>query len=188
MCQLHDITIAFLNPMLDWDLTGNPFRTQFPNEVSSIRQGLYASIYENPTPYPIYDRNGPGKIIVKANSATLKYGKFENGIAERHKQNHVHMHRRDRRGTEVEAGICRGCLRSFFVLDLSGCDSKAPRRFETTHWNQPLRAYLAAHNYADHSQPGRSESRYLARVPSTAELKKLLSDLSNRICAAAGKR
>jgi hypothetical protein len=200
MATFHDLTTEFKKATIDWTLSGVAFRSQFSKQVMGMRLGLYATIYANSSPMAIHDRNTKtkscGKMIVKPNGNTLKYGKFQGGVAERHKQNHDHLHR-CRGGRAVEqAHVCRDSLRLFLVLDLTNVQPppgsrgvNAARYFETAHWNQPTRAYLEREGHADLTQARRSESRYIVgALPTKARLMNLLSDLGDGIGAAASSR
>ncbi|WP_437753653.1 hypothetical protein [Sorangium sp. So ce1389] len=191
MALIHDLTDEFKAPGLDWSAPGRSFLSQFSEAVRALRLGLYASLYANPSPNPVFDRNGPGKLFMEGNGNTFKYGKFEGGVAERHKLNHVHLHRRLADGKE-EPGIFSNTLTLLLVLDLSkvdlGPDAKALRAFET-YWNRGIRAFLQRYGFADRRQDGRSESRYLIGVPPTkSQLLPVLSELGEQICAAVEKR
>ena len=185
--DIYDLTEEFKSPTIAWDARGRAFRSQFPETVSGLRRGLYASTYANPSPLRIYDRNGPGKVFALEHGNTFKYGKFEGGVAERHQLNHVHLHRRPA-GPAEEAGIFRDSLQLLLVLDLSdvdvGAEKSAPKAFEA-YWNRSIRAFLEAHGFADGTQDGRSESRYLARIPTKSQLMPLLRGLCDQILAAA---
>lgn len=187
---IYDLTDDFKSPVIDWDAPGPAFRAQFTKTVRGLRRGLYASIYANPSTHPIFDRNWPGKIFALGYGNTLKYGKFEDGVAERHKQNHVHLHRRPI-GRDEEVGIFRDSLQLLLILDLSrvdvGPEASAPKVFET-YWNRRIRAFLEQNGFVDGTQHRRSESRYLTGIPPTkVELMPVLSDLRDRICAASKK-
>jgi len=189
MLTLHDLTEEFTSARIDWGLGGKTFRAQFSATASALRTGLYASIYENDSSHAIYDRNGAGRLLVPKNARTFKYGKFENGVAERHKDNHRHLHRRDAEGIEVETDIFASCLRLLLVLDLSpleiGSDVSVAEVFEP-YWNGCIRAFLEERGHLDRGQRDRGESRYLLDAgPSKAALSPLLERLAARIEAAA---
>jgi hypothetical protein len=189
MLDLHDLTEEFTSARLDWRLGGKTFHAQFSPTASALRTGLYASIYENDSSHAIYDRNGTGRLLVPKNARTFKYGKFEDGVATRHKDNHRHLHRRDAEGIEVEAGIFASCLRLLLVLDLSPLDFgpyvSAAEVFEP-YWNGHVRAFLEERGHLDRGQRDRGESRYLRDAgPSKEALWPLLERLAARIEAAA---
>jgi hypothetical protein len=189
LTQIHDLTEEFKLHHIAWGSSGEAFRSQFSKQVRALQLGLYASVYANPSPHPIFDRNGPGKMFAKAEGNTLKYGKFEGGVAERHNINHVHLHRRSQ-GRELESGIFRDSLQLLLVLDLSNVRpipaANAPKVFES-YWNRSIRAFLERDGFTDGKQDGRSESRFLVGTPPTkAQLMPLLSELGDRIRAAAG--
>src|SRR5271155_2404180 len=104
MIEIHDLTDDFKAPGIAWGTSGQPFLAQFSDRVRALRLGLYAATYANTSPFPILDRNGDGKKIVLGKGHTLKYGKFEGGVALRQKENHRHLHRVRGDGRE-EVGI-----------------------------------------------------------------------------------
>lgn len=189
VASIYDLTDDFKHPGIAWDMPGRAFRSQFADAVQALRVGLYVSLYANPSTHPIYDRNGPGKILVNNKGHTLKYGKCEQGIADRHRINHRHFHRRPPARAK-ETGIFRESLQLLLALDLSSVDLRGIKlRVYETYWNRCIRAFLERESFADPAQDRRSESRYLVGSPPTKKaLMAVVSGLRDDICAAAKVR
>ncbi len=176
---LKDLTKHFKNPNINWRLRGQAFAQQFPVEVQQVHFGLYAHLDTNESPLPIYDRNGPGKVIVLAETTALKVGKFVGGLAARMLQNYDHFHRRPL-GTPAEEGIFPDVLRCLLVLDLSHRPKESIRGLETA-WKQEIRALLLEQNRVHAKHRGRAESINLAGNLSCAELAATLGPVADEL-------
>ena len=97
----------------------------FANSITGcllgIRVGLYVLYFEN-MGKAVYDKNrswssgGKGKMVIAADGASLKPGKFEGGFIRRRHQDADHMHRQ--RG-DIFGKTFRECLKLAYVLDLT---------------------------------------------------------------------
>lgn len=76
---LADVTRCFEDASVDWALRGRAFASQFDGRVNAVR-GVYAHLDMNSSELPIYDKNGPGKVIVLGSAMALKFGKFVGGL------------------------------------------------------------------------------------------------------------
>lgn len=157
------------------------FYAQFNPGTVAIRWGIYVSLYENPSPLAVHDRNGPGgttgKVIVRPNGRTLKYGSFENGVVQRHQQNCDHLHRVRPDDTQ-EPDICCDCLRLFLVLDMTQVFRVDAVKKTETVWKRRIHKWLADGGFDDPTQTGRSESRHLrGPQPTRDEIDLFLTDL-----------
>jgi hypothetical protein len=92
MPKVDEATIWFKSPAVDWTLRGRAFASQFEGRVEAVR-GVYAHIDTNSSRFPIYDKNGQGKVIVFGSTTALKFGKFLGGVPGRMLQNYGHFHR-----------------------------------------------------------------------------------------------
>ena len=134
---LADVTRCFKDGGVDWALRGRAFKSQFNGRVDPVR-GVYAHLDVNYSELPIYDKNGPGKVIVFGSAMALKFGKFVGGLSERMLQNNDHFHRRRPDGSREES-IFASVLTCLFVLDLSHHLHDEIRPIETL-WNRGIRA------------------------------------------------
>ena len=60
---LKNVTRWFKDAGVDWTLRGRAFARQFESHVDAER-GVYAHLDMNSSELPIFDKNGPGKVIV----------------------------------------------------------------------------------------------------------------------------
>jgi hypothetical protein len=175
---LNDVTRWFKSPAVDWTLRGHAFASQFEGRVEAVR-GVYAYIDTNSSRLPIYDKNGPGKVIVFGSTTALKFGKFLGGVPGRMLQNYDHFHRRRADGT-WEDGIFPRVLTCLFVLDLTHRVADTIRSLET-EWNRSIRAELRNRALIHPEHRGRAETVNLARPISSAELLALIQPIAARI-------
>lgn len=188
MTPIVDATDELKSPRVSWQIRGDGFSRQFSEAIRRIRLGVYASVHVNDSTEPIWDRNkgGKGKIIVRAKSVCLKYGKFETGLAARNLDNYRHFHRRLADGGE-EAGIFPSVLHLLLVLDLTNVDAGGPNAaavFEQ-YWNRRIELFLRSNELLHNVQIKGCESRHLTRMIKKGELQPVLEEVSDRVHTAA---
>lgn len=176
--NLTNVTRWFKSPTVDWMLRGQAFDRQFDGHVNAVR-GVYAHLDTNSSKLPIYDKNGPGKVIILGSTTALKVGKFLGGVPGRMLQNFDHFHRRRPDGTREE-GIFPHVLTCLLVLDLSHRRQDAIRSIEA-EWNRSIKAELRAQGLVHPNHHGRAESINLARSMSTSELLTLVNPIAERL-------
>jgi hypothetical protein len=175
---LADVTRWFKDASVDWALRGRTFTSQFDGRVDAVR-GVYAHLDMNSSELPIYDKNGPGKVIVLGSAMALKFGKFVGGLPGRMLQNYDHFHRRRPDGSREE-GIFSSMLTCLFVLDLGHRLHDDIRPIET-QWNRGIRAELRRRGLIHPEHRGRAESVNLARAISCSELREIIEPIAARI-------
>lgn len=180
---LTDLTRCFTSARVDWTLTGQAFVAQF-KEHARVARGVYAHLDTNASELPIYDDNGPGKVIILRQATALKFGKFEDPLPGRMRENYRHFHRRPEEGPP-ETGIFPEVLACLIVLDLSHRPREAIRGIET-QWNRSIRAALEAQGLVHPEHRGRSESINLRRALTREELLAILRPIANRVDPPAG--
>jgi hypothetical protein len=120
--MLHDLTDVLLNPRIKWDRSVTELAQHFEPAVSAIDRGLYIQYFENRHHLHVYDKNrnfatgGSGALVINANGASLKPGKFQHGFLRRRRQDADHLHRE--RG-EAIGDTYRHCLKFALALDLT---------------------------------------------------------------------
>jgi hypothetical protein len=182
MARLKDVTRCFKSAKVDWNLRGHAFSKQFKEHAQIVR-GVYAHLDTNSSTLPIFDQNGPGKVIVLPSTTALKFGKFVGGLPTRMLQNYDHFHRRPGDGPWEER-IFPDVLSCLVVLDLSHHPRESIRSIET-EWNRSIRAALKAADLVHAVHRGRSESINLRRQISSPELLAILRPIANRIVSEA---
>jgi len=175
---LEDMTRCFKDPALNWGLRGHAFKSQFDRRGGAVR-GVYAHLDMNSSELPIYDKNGPGKVIVLGSTMALKSGKFTGGLPGRMLQNYDHFHRRRPDGSS-DLGIFPSVLTCLFVLDLGHRLHDEIRPIET-QWNRGIRAELRRRGLIHSEHRGRAESVNLARVISCSELREIIDPIAARL-------
>jgi len=121
--SLHDLTTTFAATNIDWSGTRKDVAQRFRPALREMRRGLYVQYLENHGTAPVYDKNrewskgGAGRLVIHADGASLKPGKFKIGLITRRYQDAEHLHRA--RG-EVYGATYADCLRLVLVLDMSG--------------------------------------------------------------------
>jgi hypothetical protein len=175
---LIDATRWFKDPAMDWSLRGQAFVRQFEGRVDSMR-GVYAHLDMNASDLPIYDKNGPGKLLVLGSTMAIKFGKYVGGLSGRMLQNHDHLHRRRADGS-LEDGIFANVLTCLLVLDLSQRRHEEIRPLETM-WNRAIRAELRTRGLVHREHRGRAETVNLARAISSDELLGIVEPIARRV-------
>lgn len=165
-------------------------RDGLPQEARGISTGLYLLLVHNSEDEPVRDSNPGRKIVVPPKAATLKPGKFQNGLIARQRENYRHAHRKC--GSGVQRGIYPELLQRLLVLDLGAVakemDSSgrtSPARSKPS-WKGYLRTletclqrrvrHFLKPLYCDPHQSNRSEARWLrpGAVISDGDLRALM--------------
>lgn len=145
-----------------------------PKTYEALEQGVYLMLVYNDSEYDVFDRNGKGKLLVRAKSYMLKSGKFEGGLSARMKQNYLHFHRR-RTDDCDEVGIFPGMVKMLLVHTLSAGDTKKVRVIERD-LNRAVRCWLKEMKIHEPDQSWHSESRRICGVPpSSADISAFFS-------------
>lgn len=185
--MIHDVTDQFVKAETPWDGGTARLHEAFDEPIQRLQQGLYASVYANPFSVDVYDNNAKKKVVIKAQSKSFKFGKFEGGLIERQRTNWKHLHT-DSESGGVQFAIYPKCLQRLWVLDLTGkrVGSLWHARVFEKYWNGELEAYLKRQNLLEGEQKGRSEWRHLGITQLDArEVTALMGRLAERIEAAA---
>tara|TARA_B110000285_G_C14928077_1_gene516003 strand:+ start:293 stop:874 length:582 start_codon:yes stop_codon:yes gene_type:complete len=158
----------------DWKLPMRKLNTKFTSSVASIKDGLYLMIISNPHKQDVYDDNSKPKVVIKANSISVKAGKFTNGIINRRKDDFgTHLHYTNA-GTKHMLGS--STINLLYVIDLSSAHfitSKTADCFEKI-LIQSMQKELDIRKWDAHTTSKSTEWRHIkARVP-LASLKKVL--------------
>ncbi len=145
---------------LSWD----EFTRKLPTKLQGMRDGLYVFLFLNSSNEYVLDNNPKPKTVIHQAGASLKPGKFEQGLAVRLKNYHDHLHWTETDGTK--SWVFTRCFRRGFVFDLSnrrlGLPSTA-RVFER-YWTESVNIFLQEHKLLASDpirQLSRAEWRYL---------------------------
>ena len=158
----------------DWKLPMSILKTKFSSPVAIIKDGLYLMIISNPHKQDVYDDNSKPKVVIKADSISVKAGKFTNGIINRRKDDFgTHLHYTNA-GTKHMLGS--STINLLYVIDLSSAHfitSKTADCFEKI-LIQSIQKELDIRKWDAHTTSKSTEWRHItARVP-VSSLKKVL--------------
>jgi len=153
----------------DWKLPISNLKTKFSPGIVSIKDGLYLMIISNPHKQDVYDNNSKPKVVIKAESISVKAGKFTNGIINRRKDDFgTHLHYTNA-GTKHILGS--STVNLLYVINLSSAHfitSKTADCFETM-LTQSIQKELDAKSWDAHTTSKRTEWRHIkAGVPVTS--------------------
>lgn len=174
--MVHDLTDQFRGVV--W--VGKPSQdlTSFQENIRRIRRGVYVHYLVNDHPHPVHDRNGErigrGKRLILPNLATIKFGKFEDGLIQRRSLDALHMHRRDPLNPlstwPLTPQTFAECLKLALVLDL-GERTKVEIRTAERHLRTQMRGFLQTHQVSVQDHKG--DYRLLTSTPPTGLQEKL---------------
>lgn len=173
------------NALSGWE----EFSEYMSGGMPEMREGLYVFFFVNETNEIIFDNNkNREKPIIYGQGASLKPGKFENGIMKRLKNYQDHLHWPDTDGTKN--WVFTQCVRHGFILDLSSCDiglRSAARVFEL-YWVDSVNRFVDSEKLwapAPVNQLARSEWKYLDPALWNEEvetrLRNFLNELAGRV-------
>ena len=175
MNKTMDLTKDFSSKtQTEWDLPLAVLKTTFSDGIASIRDGLYLMIISNPHKQDVYDNNSKPKIVIKAESTSVKTGKFTKGIIARRKDDfgrHLHY---NNAGTKHMLGS--STVNLLYVIDLSSAHFITPKTadcFETM-LRQSIQKELDSRSWDAHISSKSTEWRHIAPRVSAASLKHAL--------------
>ena len=158
----------------DWKLPISSLNTKFSPGIVSIKDGLYLMIISNPHKQDVYDNNSKPKVVIKAESISVKAGKFTNGIINRRKDDFgTHLHYTNA-GTKHMLGS--STVNLLYVINLSSTHfitSKTADCFEKM-LTQSIQKELDAKSWDAHTTSKRTEWRHIKAGVPVASLKKVL--------------
>jgi hypothetical protein len=182
--MIQKVVGTFDSPDLSWE----SFAAKLTTSLPQMNQGLYCFFLTNPLNEYILDNNPKPKTVLHRKGASLKPGKFEQGLLTRLKNYHDHLHWMPTPG--AQEWMFTRCFKMGFVLDLSKHDMGLPstaRVFEK-YWTECVNRFLRERGLLAPDpirQLARAEWRYLA--PSAwnpgveTDLRDFLSHLAVRI-------
>lgn len=146
-----DFDFRFLNEQVFFNKISNDLghETKYlPDDLNTVKEGLYIMIYQNSKDEDVLDRNRKPKPIILKNSYSLKSGKFEGGLEGRLKDYHRHLHRK----SDPKRSVFQECLMNLFVVETSDIldeEGLITSRVFEQYWNSKIKQTLKERDYLD---------------------------------------
>ena len=178
---MHDFTSELSSKTIVWTGPQRTVDAQFPEPMRRIDDGLYLFLYRNPSYRTVRDNNTTPKPVIRAGGASVKPGKFENGLIARARNHRDHL-RRDEVDGDVTL-VFSDSLALALVLDLTplsiGLDS--PARVFERFWTESIDLFLRKRGLLASDQNMRAEWRFLDKGSVTPSLHEDLRQLTERL-------